>query len=156
MQIIRLFSPSVIYQHFSTMSSSVSAESKSVSHPPKVVPIAGVPPWLESLEKGMKYLFCGVAGLSLVAYGCMVYTQEQWRINHQQLQKLKNQEHQLAITDARIKNQMAQDAEKPQSGLVSPQPADFLYVPANMQVVSVPVETAPLAKPISLPGPIGY
>lgn len=115
-----------------------------------------LPAWLGSLEKGMKYLFCGVAGMSLIAYGCMVYTQEQWRINHQQLQKLKNQERQLAITNARIKNQIAQAAEKTQSGLVSPQPADFLYVPANPQAVPAPVKQTEATQSVPVLGPLGY
>ncbi len=109
---------------------------------------------LESVEKGIKYFLCGIAGLSLIAYGCMVYTQDQWKVNHRQLRKLQTQESQQAIINARLKDAEAQNAEKTHSGLVAPQPDQVLYVPANTQK-SV-VMPAPLEQPAVLPGPVGY
>ncbi len=110
---------------------------------------------LELMEKGVKYLFCGAAGLSLVAYGCVVYTQEQWKIHHRQLLKLQIQESEQAIINARLRNKQAQNAEKSHSGLVAPQPDRTLYVPDNHPVVSTPAP-APIEHPVVLPGPVGY
>jgi hypothetical protein len=110
---------------------------------------------LELVERGVKYLFWGIAGMSLVAYGCMVYTQEQWKIHHRQLRKLQVQESQQAIINASLKNTQAQNAEKKQSGLVAPQPDKVLFVPATTQGAksAPPVE---VESPAALPGPVGY
>ncbi len=109
---------------------------------------------LQSVEKGIKYFLCGIAGLSLIAYGCVVYTQDQWKVNHRQLRKLQTQESQQAILNARLRDAEAQNAEKTQSGLVAPQPDQVLYVPANTQKsVVMPV---PIDQPAVLPGPVGY
>jgi hypothetical protein len=110
---------------------------------------------LELMERGVKYLFCSAAGLSLVAYGCMVYTQEQWKIHHRQLLKLQIQESEQAIINARLRNKQAQNAEKSHSGLVAPQPDRALYVPDNHQIVSAPAPV-PIDQPVVLPGPVGY
>jgi hypothetical protein len=110
---------------------------------------------LELLEKGVKYWFWGVAGMSLIAYGCVVYTQEQWKVHHRQLRKLQTQESQQAIINASLKNTQAQNAEKNKSGLVAPQPDKVLFVPATTQPESVPANIA-VEQPTVLPGPVGY
>lgn len=109
---------------------------------------------LQSVEKGVKYFLCGIAGLSLIAYSCVVYTQDQWKVNHRQLRKLQTQESQQAIINARLRDAEAQNAEKMQNGLVTPQPDQVLYVPANAQK-SV-VRPIPIDQPAVLPGPVGY
>jgi hypothetical protein len=113
---------------------------------------------LEYLEKGARYLFLALAGLSLIAYSYMVYTQDQWRLNHRQLQKLKNQESQQAIVNARLRNQAAEKAEQSQSGMVNPAPNQAVFIPANDQ--AQPVRTAKSAEDTSssenLSKPVGY
>ncbi len=126
-------------------------------HPTKVInqPAHERLAQLEIVEKGVKYLFCGVAVMSLIAYGCMVYTQEQWKVHHRQLRKLQTQESQQAILKASLKNTHAQNAERIKSGLVAPHPQDQFYLrPTTQQlpaVVPLPVE-----RPADLPGPVGY
>jgi hypothetical protein len=110
---------------------------------------------LESVEKGIKYFLCGIAVLSLIAYSCVVYTQDQWKVNHRQLRKLQTQESQQAIINARLRDAEAQNAEKTQNGLVTPQPDQVLYVPANTQK-SLVASPAPIDQPSVLPGPVGY
>jgi hypothetical protein len=111
---------------------------------------------LELVEKWIKYFLYGVAGLSLVAYGGMVYTQDQWKIHHRQLLKLQTQESQQAILNARLKDAQAQNAEKTQSGLVPPQPDQVLYVPAHSNPAAVTTRSVPAESPGALPGPVGY
>jgi hypothetical protein len=112
---------------------------------------------LEYLEKGARYLFLAMAGFSLIAYSYMVYTQDQWRVNHRQLQKLKNQESQQAIVNARLRNQAAERAEQSQSGMIDPAPNRAVFIPANDQAQRVRAkeeeETAILE---SLSKPVGY
>ncbi len=108
------------------------------------------------VEKGLKYLLCGVASLSLIAYMGTVYTQDQWKIHHRQLLKLQTQESQQAILNARLKDAQAQNAEKAQSGLVPPQPDQVLYVPANPKAAVMTPRSSPVEKSVVLPGPVGY
>jgi hypothetical protein len=126
-------------------------------HPTKIIDQAALDrlAQLEMVEKGVKYLLCGVAVMSLIAYGCMVYTQEQWKVHHRQLRKLQTQESQQAIIKASLKNTQAQNAEKSQSGLVAPQPDKVLFVPATTQLIPAPVPL-PVDRPAALPGPVGY
>jgi membrane protease subunit (stomatin/prohibitin family) len=84
---------------------------------------------IDRLESGARYLFLGMAMMSFVAYGYMVYTQDQWQTNHRQLQKLRNQESQQAIINARLRNQAAELAEKDSSGTIDPSPGRAVFVP---------------------------
>lgn len=84
---------------------------------------------LDRLESAARYLFLGMAAMSFVAYGYMVYTQDQWQSHHRQLQKLRNQESQQAIINARIRNQAAELAEKNTSGTIDPSPSRAVFVP---------------------------
>lgn len=84
---------------------------------------------IDRLEAGARYLFLGMAVMSFVAYGYMVYTQDQWQSNHRQLQKLRNQESQQAIINARLRNQAAELAEKDSSGTIDPSPGRAVFVP---------------------------
>ncbi len=84
---------------------------------------------IDRLESGARYLFLGMAMMSFVAYGYMVYTQDQWQTNHRQLQKLRNQESQQAIINARLRNQAAELAEKDSSGTIDPSPSRAVFVP---------------------------
>jgi hypothetical protein len=84
---------------------------------------------IDRLESGARYLFLGMAMMSFVAYGYMVYTQDQWQTNHRQLQKLRNQESQQAIINARLRNQAAELAEKDGSGTIDPSPGRAVFVP---------------------------
>jgi membrane protease subunit (stomatin/prohibitin family) len=91
---------------------------------------------VDRLEAGARYLFLGMAMMSFVAYGYMVYTQDQWQTNHRQLQKLRNQESQQAIINARLRNQAAELAEKDNSGTIDPSPGRAVFVPITDAVAS--------------------
>jgi hypothetical protein len=86
---------------------------------------------IDRLESGARYLFLGMAMMSFVAYGYMVHTQDQWQSHHRQLQKLRNQESQQAIINARLRNQAAELAEKDSSGTIDPSPSRAVFVPIN-------------------------
>jgi hypothetical protein len=109
---------------------------------------------LESWEKGARYLFVGMAGLSLIAYSYMVYTQDQWQIHHRQLQRLKNQENQQAIVNAKLRNQAAEKAEK-SSNMADPAPSRAVFIPASDQAPPTP-PTNPVTSSENLQKPVGY
>jgi hypothetical protein len=107
---------------------------------------------IDRLEAGARYLFLGMAMMSFVAYGYMVYTQDQWQVNHRQLQKLRNQESQQAIINARLRNQAAELAEKDSSGTVNPSPSRAVFVP--IADVPAPTNNATNRKPAPAPSDI--
>lgn len=104
---------------------------------------------VDRLEAGARYLFLGMAVMSFVAYGYMVYTQDQWQSNHRQLQKLRNQESQQAIINARLRNQAAELAEKDSSGTIDPSPSRAVFVPITDVAVPTNNSTSRKAAPIS-------
>jgi membrane protease subunit (stomatin/prohibitin family) len=102
---------------------------------------------IDRLESGARSLFLGMAMLSFVAYGYMVHTQDQWQSHHRQLQKLRNQESQQAIINARLRNQAAELAEKDSSGTIDPSPGRAVFVPIND--VGAPSDKSANRKPVS-------
>jgi hypothetical protein len=107
---------------------------------------------LDRLESGARYLFLGMAAMSFVAYGYMVYTQDQWQSHHRQLQKLRNQESQQAIINARIRNQAAELAEKNTSGTIDPSPGRAVFVPIT-EGASSASPASPSNKAVATPAP---
>jgi hypothetical protein len=65
---------------------------------------------------------------TLIVYGLTVYSQHLWSSSYKKLQELQRDERQLTKTDETLKNQMAQEGEKPHSGLVSPTPANTIFL----------------------------
>jgi hypothetical protein len=110
---------------------------------------------IDRLEAGTRYLFLGMAGMSFVAYGYMVYTQDQWQSNHRQLQKLRNQESQQAIVNARIRNQAAELAEKDSSGMINPSPSRAVFIPTDSQAPPTHKIVHPPTPP-EISAPVGY
>jgi hypothetical protein len=109
---------------------------------------------LEYLEKGTRYLFLGMAGLSLIAYSYMVYTQDQWQIQHRQLQRLKDQENQQAIVNAKLRNQAAEKAETNNS-MSDPSPSRAVFIPASDRTPPTPPAN-PAVSSENLQKPVGY
>jgi hypothetical protein len=109
---------------------------------------------LDQLESAARYLFLGMAAMSFVAYGYMVYTQDQWQSHHRQLQKLRNQESQQAIINARIRNQAAELAEKNTSGTIDPSPNRAVFVPITEGTSgTIDSPTSPSNKAATTPAP---
>jgi hypothetical protein len=66
---------------------------------------------------------------TLIVYGWTVYSQQLWGKGYRKLQNLQRNERQLTTTNEVLKNKMAQEAQKPAAGLVSPSPADTIFLP---------------------------
>jgi hypothetical protein len=113
---------------------------------------------IDRLESGARYLFLGMAMMSFVAYGYMVNTQDQWQSHHRQLQKLRNQESQQAIINARLRNQAAELAEKDSSGTIDPSPGRALFVPINDGGNNKPANLKPISNsiPPEISTTVGY
>ena len=94
---------------------------------------------------------------TLIVYGWTVYSQEVWSQGYRRLQNLQRRERQLTTTNATLKYRMAEEAERPTTGLVSPTPARTIFLsPADN-----PNSTTPITKPNSevqqqAGSPLGY
>lgn len=127
-----------------------------------VVPTAkAIPVWLLRLYTLHRYssvVAFSLVTATLVVYGWTVYSQEIWSQGYRRLQNLQRQERQLTTTNATLTNKMAQEAERPTTGLVSPTPARTIFLsPAPLNSDS----TSPNTKPNSqiqpqTSSPLGY
>jgi hypothetical protein len=93
---------------------------------------------------------------ALITYGWTVYTQEQWGKEFDRLEALKTKERELISTNEVLKNQMAEQAEKPTAGLLLPDPSNAIFLtPAPQRPPVKPRPVAPGAEPDPI-RPLGY
>jgi len=94
----------------------------------------------------------------LVVYGWTVYSQKLWGQNYRKLQELQRDERQLTKTNEVLKNKMAQEAEKPNAGLLSPTPNKTIFLPGEQPEANQNANgniTHPQKQP-SIPSSLGY
>lgn len=65
---------------------------------------------------------------TLAMYGWTVYSQELWSQSYRRLQNLQRHERLLTTTNATLTNKMAEEAEQPTAGLVSPTPQGMIFL----------------------------
>ncbi|MGB3641378.1 MAG: hypothetical protein WBA39_27945 [Rivularia sp. (in: cyanobacteria)] len=101
----------------------------------KAIPVmpdgSKVPVWLmrwNRLHRHSAVITFLLVSTTLVVYGWTVYSQHLWSSSYKKLQDLQRDERQLTKHDEALKNKMAQEAEKPHSGLVSPTPANTIFL----------------------------
>ncbi|MCX7596207.1 MAG: hypothetical protein N2235_21100 [Fischerella sp.] len=81
---------------------------------------------------------------TLIVYGWTVYSQQLWSQGYRKLQNLQRYERQLTTANEVLKNKMAQEAQKPAAGLVSPSPANTIFLPpAPKNSISTPSTSEP-------------
>lgn len=104
-------------------------EKLNVSQQPK-------PIWLSSLlvlQRGSDVMAFFLVATTLTIYSWTVYTQQQWTQEYRKLETLQRQERQLTTANAVMKDQLAQQAERPATGLVTPSQANTIYLPSAPQ-----------------------
>lgn len=115
------------------------------------------PAWLRSLllmQRGSSVVtFCLIAA-TLAVYAWTVYTQQMWAREYNKLEALQRNERQMTTANEVLKNQLAQQAERPGTGLVSPTPDKTIFLPPAPQRQSK-VTSAAIAQPASKT-PLGY
>jgi len=117
-----------------------------------------VPTWLSTLtvlqRSSTLVTFILVAGV-LAVYGCSVYSQRAWSQDYRQLTHLQRQERELIAASETRKQQIVQQAESLQAGLVRQAPANTVFLqpeplrPAQRSEPQLPSARAPGA-------PLGY
>ena len=96
------------------------------------MPNSGAAPlWLLRLYTFHRYstvlAFLLVAS-TLAVYGWTVYSQELWSKSYSRLQNLQRHERLLTTTNATLTNKIAQEAEQPTAGLISPTPQGMIFL----------------------------
>ncbi|HEY9611477.1 hypothetical protein [Allocoleopsis sp.] len=94
------------------------------------------PIWLSSLlvlQRGSDLMAFLLVAATLGLYSWTVYTQQQWSQEYSKWQKLQREERQLTTADAVMKDKLAQQAERPGTGLVPPSQANTIYLPSAPQ-----------------------
>lgn len=117
------------------------------------------PIWLVSLlflQRGSDLITFLLVAATLTIYSWTVYTQQQWSGEYRKLENLQREERQLTTADAVMKDQLAQQAEQPGTGLVSPSHANTIFLPPapqrpSLEVPAATAESDSMAKP-----PLGY
>lgn len=122
---------------------------------PQAKPLPG---WLKLLiaaQRSSSVLTLCLVGSVLAVYGWTVYSQQLWSTNYQRLETLQRNERQLTAANEVLKNQIAQQAESPNSGLVIPRPDQTIFLqPAPLRdPVAAPASPAPDLQPVR---PLGY
>jgi hypothetical protein len=108
--------------------------------------------WLQQTSSIITLLL--VIGI-LSTYGWTVYIQHRWGQQYEKLETLKQRERQLISANEVLKNQMADQAEKPTAGLLLPDPSNAIFL--------TPAPQRPELKPTPIPAakssptkPLGY
>lgn len=93
-----------------------------------------IPDWLRlliRLQRGSVIVTFFLVTAALVVYGSTIYMQQLWSKEYRKLQTLQRSERQMIAAGSVLKNQIAQQAEQPGSGLVPQSPnSTILLKPA--------------------------
>jgi hypothetical protein len=91
------------------------------------------PTWLRSLltiQRGSLIIFCTLLGSISLVYAYTARTQDLWKTQHKQLKQFQTQEQQQALMNEHLKQQLAETAEKKDSGLIAPTPDRIVFIPS--------------------------
>ncbi|MBD1836038.1 hypothetical protein H6F61_25975 [Cyanobacteria bacterium FACHB-472] len=117
------------------------------------------PGWLRSLayvQRVSDILCFGLIAATLGIYAWTVYTQQTWSRQYKHLETLQRNERQMTAANEVLKDKLAQEAERPGTGLVSPNPANTIFLAPAPQRQSLPTPAA-TANPEPAPTmPMGY
>ncbi|PSF36731.1 hypothetical protein C7H19_12220 [Aphanothece hegewaldii CCALA 016] len=80
------------------------------------------------IQKGFSFItFCLVA-TTLGMYAWTVYFPKLWTSEYKKLETLQRYERHIVATNESLKNQLAQQAEKPETGLSNPSPTQSIFL----------------------------
>jgi hypothetical protein len=91
--------------------------------------------FLLRFQQATSVVSLGLVGVALAVYGWTVYTPRAWSHEFKKLRTLQSHERQLVSTNEMLKNQLARQAEKPNSGLIRPNPNYNVFLPSSKEMV---------------------
>ncbi len=117
------------------------------------------PNWLRTLimmQRSSDIMMFSLVTVMLTIYGLTVYTQQLWTKEYRKLDHLQRQERQMTAANELLKNQLAQQAENPETGLIPPNPAKTIFLPAapQRQLQQQPTTAKAIVSPPK--PPLGY
>lgn len=118
-----------------------------------------LPLWLRrlvQLQRSSLIVAIVLVTLALVVYGSTVYTQQLWSKEYHNLQSMERNERQMTMTGEVLKNQLAQQAERPASGLIPRTPAGMIAVPSAPQRPATPSNASSPPVTPTPDAPLGY
>jgi hypothetical protein len=121
--------------------------------------LQSTPAWLSPLlflQRSSDILTFVLVSSTLTLYAWTVYTQQQWTQEYRKLETLQRDERHLTTTNEVIKNQLAQQAEKPSTGLVTPTPAKTIFLQPAPQRHSLATPTKAVDPELPSKAPLGY
>lgn len=117
------------------------------------------PIWLSSLiflKRSSDVVTFLLVAATLTVYSWTVYTQQQWAQEYRKLETLQRNERHLTMANEGIKDQLAQQAEKPATGLVTPSQANTIFLPPAPQRQSSTTSTNTTDPEPPAKTPLGY
>ena len=117
------------------------------------------PIWLSSLiflKRSSDVVTFLLVAATLSVYSWTVYTQQQWAQEYRKLETLQRNERHLTMANEGIKDQLAQQAEKPATGLVTPSQANTIFLPPAPQRQSSTTSTKTTDPEPAAKTPLGY
>lgn len=125
----------------------------------KLPQVAPHPFWLRSLmimQGTSGAIAFSIISVMLVFYGWTVYTQQMWSREYRKLEKLQRHERQLTATNEVLKNHLAQQAELPTNGLVTPKAGNAVFIPPAPRRQVTPKPAVPSDSKPRQTIPLGY
>ncbi len=117
--------------------------------------------WLIHLQKGSAIVAIGLGIAVSIAYCSTVYIQQLWAKEYRTLKQLERNQRQMTTVKEVLKDQMAQQAEAPETGMSQLSPQRLIFVPPA-PTPSPPAASTPSAVPTpakvapALGLPLGY
>jgi hypothetical protein len=136
----------------------VAVPNSSSQHPKASPEAIALPPGLRRLQAFQRWSLIGClsAGFGILGlYGFTALQQHNWGTNYSRLEHLRRQELRLIAANAVLRDQILQQVEHPQSGLIPAHSSDLVFLrPAPPR----PTKPINLGAPGTLPtgSPIGY
>jgi hypothetical protein len=117
------------------------------------------PSWLSSLlflRRSSDIVTFLLVAATLTIYSWTVYTQQQWSQEYRKLEILQRHERNITMANEVMKDQLAQQAEKPATGLVNPTGANAIVLPPAPHRPSSPPPTQTANPEPAAKSPLGY
>lgn len=117
--------------------------------------------WLIHLQRGSAIAAIGMGIAVSIAYCSTVYIQQLWAKEYRTLKQLERNQRQMTTVREVLKDQMAQQAEAPETGMSQLSPQRLIFVPLaptpSPSIASTPSTIpAPAKVPPALGLPLGY
>lgn len=141
-----------------TLNSRRSRKPSSVSNPSlRQLPNPEKPPkWLRSLllaQQASVIATFVLAGSVLAVYGWTVYSQQLWGKEYSKLEQLRRHERQYTANGEVLKNQIADQSNRPGAGLVPSKPESMIFLKTAPTRPDNPTSASSQSSPVA---PIGY